>query len=708
MRELLRDFRNKAKVTEKISRTEYARTLRIPSGPKQGMLYDPETQPVCNLILKELDRDYWPVLLFLWSVQSGKSFSFVNVETLYIAEVLCEDQIIGLPDKPTVKKKWKEISDLIRVSGKEWLLPKQGEGSKEGGEPTLVVFSNGARLEFMTGGTSDSGRSASTARHVCVDEIDKQGVSQSTSEETSPIKQYQARQRAYPEHMRRFRGTSTVAGVDGFLWQSHLSGSCGRVLMPCHACGEFVYLERNSLQGWQESQSEIDAMQKAYLVCPECGNHWNESQRIVSVKKAVICHKGQKVSKNGKVIGNLPETLVGTVISNWTCDILGKDIPEITRAEWISRAQGKPEKLELEIDQFSWVVPKQSQRSETIPITVDTILNKEQAKTRHRIVPDDTEQLVLGVDMHSRYIRFVAGAQTADQSATIVIDYGKMDSGWMVLDEKEQKERISGLEQEGKKSWFKMLDRLFDRCYLEGWTYQNGHKRFPDRVYIDTRYNNPKNIALDDKFIVDEWIESLYKHRFEEDGEHKIRCKFCRQQFDKNAPFEVLNLDCSARMSRLNGIPDAERFRMIKGTGQGELQKRTYRGKSGPGVEAQGEYWHLVRTPENRMYFYFDSDYSKTQSQNRFFRSPGTHQTLLLYKVDTVEEHRQYALEMTAKRWVMDKATKKFYWHEDRTDDHYLDATGYMVLGMDIEAIYRELENLVNHDAIDSIIQNSI
>lgn len=710
-------FRSGATVSRPISRREYAKSVVISSGEYAGQFYRPEIQPVCEIVLSELDRDHWTELYFLWSVQSGKSFSFVLIESGYIIEVLKESQIIALPDETMVKTKWNEIRTLLIDKGSSHLLPLTGDGSKAGGAPSEVTFTNGAKLKFMISGSSDAGKSGFTARHVCVDEIDKQQRGKSSSLETSPIQQYESRMQSYPSRRRRFRGTSTISDEDGFLWTTYQkSSSGGIVLKPCHHCGKFVFPEREHFFGWQDARNELEAMELAYISCPECGGRWNEQDRIKAVRSSVLVHSGQSVNENGEVEGDLPPTLTGFIRANGFDDILGKSIPDIGRQEYLSRSKGSPEESERKIKQFFYAVPIRRRGLDVVELNPDDVCTKEQVSCWRNIVPEGMDRIVVGVDMHSKYLTYVAGAEPEDGSRTAVIDYDEMDSGWYVTDPQTGNRRVSGFETEGKVSWFRMLDRIFERCFVDGWD-QGGKKVIANRVYIDARYNKPNSKALNDRLVIEQWIQSLDYCRFRKDhdfqdigktGRRQYRCIFCKKAVQID-PGESLpgNQSCMVRTSvDMNGNNHRSLIRMMQGVGSGERERRRYQERSGPQVLALGEGWHLVerdRDGKRFRYWMFDSDRSKLQVQQGFRFDPQTPGSIQLFRVNNENDHRRFALMITAKRWIYDEQKKEMKWEDIREGDHYLDASGMMKVGHEIERV--DKSDVIDVAAMDKFLR---
>ncbi len=180
--------------------------LIIPNGPKADERFEWRTSLFLafswmNLILaaglKVHDRPE--------PIRQNIRLLFIPI-AYHIAE-LGEDVVAGVPDMRMADNKWQQdlLPAFLATPSLRRLLPTTGAGSAGGKVIDSIKFANGATLKFMSRSGSDQSKAGFTARVVAITEAAGFSKSTETSVEAEPLKQIEARQRAwdYPSmHLR--------------------------------------------------------------------------------------------------------------------------------------------------------------------------------------------------------------------------------------------------------------------------------------------------------------------------------------------------------------------------------------------------------------------------------------------------------------------------------------------------------------------------
>ncbi len=379
--------------------------LRMPTGRFKGERFSRHYQPATAILLQEMDSDYWRQIVVVAGHQCGKSFSMVAwiMHTLFER---CEDCILGLPDLNMRDTKWrKDIYPIISHSRFADQLPKRGAGS-QGGVADIIVFQNGASLQFMGAGGGDTQRAGATCRRMAITEANAFDLRSGDTAESNKFEQIKGR-------VSHFAGTeqivieSTVQDEDCLIWQEYKTGTASLVHCQCHCCNHYVAPEREHLTGWQDATTEEQARQNGRFSCPKCGIVWSEEQRLRNLASAVLVHSGQSLDQRGNISGPIPPTRKLGIRFSAALSAFS-DAGSIAVEEWtaarIENAKKREEK-NIAISQFRFAWPTKPNLFEVDPLDVRRLLLRV-SEPSHGLVPVGTELLFGGVDIRKTQVHW--------------------------------------------------------------------------------------------------------------------------------------------------------------------------------------------------------------------------------------------------------------------------------------------------------------
>lgn len=399
--------------------------IRIPDGVYQGALYRVDRQPVMRHYFAAMESGQYTRVFATGPTQSGKTLTCSIIPVLYHLFEFGETTVFAVPSIDMAADKWHEdILPVIRWSRYAELLPTEGRGAK-GSHVTSIRFKNGATLRFMTAGGGDKQRAGFTTRIVVLTEVDGFDAASDTSRETDKIGQIEARTLADPEHARVY-GECTVSIEQGRTWQEYINGSESKVLMRCQHCGGYVLPEREHLVGWEEAETEVEAMEESVLCCPDCGACWTEDDRRQGVEESILIHKGQRI-ENGKVVGEPFKTR--TLGFRWNAaHNLFVPIREYASRMWRAthRDAIDEELAERELSQFIWATPYRPSSIELAPMDAKEI-NRRRAKLPRSVVPSNVTHIAMGIDIGKWRLHWALLAWCGDRGH--VVDYGEVSVG---------------------------------------------------------------------------------------------------------------------------------------------------------------------------------------------------------------------------------------------------------------------------------------
>lgn len=397
--------------------------LILPNGPRKGLPFSCDFMPFSAAVLEEYDRGRYSEFYGSGPVQSGKTLIFFVEPALYHLFEVEEDVILGAPVVEMAQAAYLErLLPSIEASRYKRLLPLQGGGSR-GGRALFIRFRNGATLRFMGAGGGDQQRSSYTARVVIATELDKMDEAGGASRETDPVSQIKARTSAYGAAA-RFYGECTMSVKSGRIHREVVDlGTDSRVFLPCLHCGEWVLPERSGLVGWQEAPDVLEARSRAGFQCPSCKKVWTEFDRQRAMRSPRIVAKGQSVTREGAVEGELPRTLKFGFRWNAMASPL-LTMADIAQREWTAEQSPKAEDKKA-IAQFVWAEPYEADLQDLTRVEADTVLRK-MVHHERRAVPEGSTKLTLGVDVGSYVIWWALMAWRKDALGHLV-DFGSVD-----------------------------------------------------------------------------------------------------------------------------------------------------------------------------------------------------------------------------------------------------------------------------------------
>lgn len=449
--------------------------IRLPSGPRQGLMLSVDVQPFTGLLLDELDRRdpatggrYWNRVNLTGPRQCGKTLYGSALPVLYHLCEVGETVIYGVPDLDMAKDKWNiDLLPVIEKTRYRELLPSTGSGSR-GGFSMSMELRNGARLRFMSGGGGAHGRGrvGFTSRVLVVTELNAFGVSVETSDEGSKLSELEGCISAYKNAL--IYQECTVTTKECLIWSHYVNGSHARILVQCPHCRQWVEMERPQLIGHQDAESEGQAMAESGWFCPKCGERITEPERVEMNRGAKLVHGKQEIDESGEVRGDMP--LTRTLGFRWSAfHNLFTDASILGGAEWTARQQGDADLAERAILQYRWCEPYRPNLLDGAPLDPKDLM-KRIAKFPHREIPPDTTYLTLAIDPGKWHCWYLLLAFRANGQVHIP-DYGvfKVASDFL----KEEVALFSAL-------------REFRDTVNAGWpVVGTGKNRTPDANWID-------------------------------------------------------------------------------------------------------------------------------------------------------------------------------------------------------------------------------
>jgi phage terminase large subunit GpA-like protein len=587
----------------------------IPDGRYKGRRFTCERQPYTGLVFDAIDSGNWRRFAFTGPTQSGKSLCAYVIIIMYHLFELKESVVAGIPDLNMVADKWRDdILPAIMASRYADQLPSKGRGSRRGESAVSITFRNGATLRWMTGGSGEAGRAAYTARVVVITEADKMDTTSEASRQANPISQLEGRTQAFGDQALLYE-ECTVTIEQGWIWKEIKGGTNSRIMIRCPYCRNYVKPEREHLIGWQDAEDEFQAVELGHFICPECGVGWTDADREKANIEAVLLHGEQTVDIEGVISGDLPRTY--TLGIRWSAaNNLFVPASEIALKEWKGQRDPDPDNAERELRQQWWAIPDLPSSIELIPLDAEALVRRVEDQWPRGRVPDWTEVLTAGVDVHktSRGIVWDTIAWTLDGSKVAVVDYGVEDV----------EQGVSRLGAE--RAIMAALHEVRSLC-LAGWVGADGRPRIPDQVWIDHGYAGE---------VVDAFCMEV-----RENGKH--------------------------------------RFRPCIGRGAMQQRTTAYAApKKGKGIQQIGQGYHFALRPRQVPLVVANADEWKTFVHERLRTQQGQPGALTLFKA-TPREHSRFIKQLTAEhselRHHKADGREVLVWIRDVRENHFLDCT---------------------------------
>lgn len=443
----------------------------LPDGPFKGERYRHARHPVSRPWFQAIDSRRWSRFAATGPTQNGKTLMGYVIPTLYHLFEIGETVIIGIPMMDMANDKWQQdFLPVIQSSRYADLMPDRGEGSKGGMIKRSITFKNGAALRFMSGGGGDKKRAGYTSRVLAVTETDGMDEPGDTSREADKIEQLEGRTRAYGRTDKRVYLECTTSIEAGRIWQEVKRGTDSRLSRPCLHCGAYVTPEREHLLGWESAESEEQAAQEAFWSCPACGEAWTDAERRKAAESAVMVHRGQEVTPDGKITGDPPQTQ--TLGFRWSAiDNPFATAGTLGAEEWLARRARDRENAEKKMRQFIFTLPVEPPEVDLTPLDPLEVQAR-QTGLRKRELPADCVGIAVQVDTGKRRLHWQANAVRPDGSQAIV-EYGVQPV---------ESDRL-GVHR-GLVAALSALSTYLER----GWPLPTGASLGPSQVWIDSAY----------------------------------------------------------------------------------------------------------------------------------------------------------------------------------------------------------------------------
>ncbi len=450
----------------------------IPDGPFKGLLFRCERQPWTSAWFAEVDSHRWQRHVATGPSQSGKTLACYVIPGLYHLFEIGETVICGVPRMEMSRDKWeRDFLPAIEASRYRELLPTNGKGSR-GGAFDSITFRNGAALKFMSGGGDDKIRAGFTARVLLVTEVDGIDIGSDLSRETDPISQMEARLRAFGD--RRVVYLECTASVPtGRIWTEFEGGTASQLALPCPHCKLFVSPERGDFRGWETASTEVQAEKAGMFFCPSCGTAWTPEQRIEANQKAVLLHRGQEITADGRTVGTTPETR--TLGFRWSAvHNLFTSEKQLGAEEWKSARRDDRESAEKERLQFVWAQPWRDTLADA-EINPELIASRLTGIPRGKL-PNDSQSLTIHVDLHNRWHYWTALA-TSPNHVYSVVDYGIFAT--------------PDVDRNGPQTAIRIgLEQLADELSQRSWMTVDNRNHPVDLIFVDAGYQQDTGLAF--------------------------------------------------------------------------------------------------------------------------------------------------------------------------------------------------------------------
>jgi hypothetical protein len=455
----------------------------IPEGRFKDLKFRADRNPWAGVLLSAID-DAIETRLYnrintTGPSQQGKTFIGFVVPAMYHLFEIGETVAIGCPSALVWGDKWRsDLLPAIKKSQYRDLLPTTGKGSKDAEAPLRIDFKNGACLRVLTGGGDDKSVAGFTSRVLIVTETDGLGDTGGKSKEADKLKQMEARTKGWDDDSIHYY-ECTVSIERGKTWQMHKNGTESRLMMPCPRCHKFVEIERDCLKGWKDAEDEIQAAARSAIYCPACNKPWTDEHRTTAARGMRLVHRGQTITKAGKIEGPAPTTKTLSFRFNAAHSLFVK--PGTIGAEEFKASRGvNVDNEEKEMRQFRWALPHLPTKEDLTKLDQFSIIKriakdiggKPNAEWARGKIPPGYGSPYVGIDIGLRLAHWTCLTFAADGSPHAT-DYGVLTvpSDLMAPDE----------------AILQTLRAFRDEVLLVGW--QRAEELLvPDWTLIDTGY----------------------------------------------------------------------------------------------------------------------------------------------------------------------------------------------------------------------------
>jgi phage terminase large subunit GpA-like protein len=455
------------------SMLEFAHTMKLPDGPKEGHQFRPETEPTQMHFIRAMDSGEWRRFVYIAPSQRGKTTVAILLPWLY--SMVEEGYGFGyvLPVLLKLQQMWmSKLQPGIRGSGFGAWLPQQGPGSRDGMPPALAMQNpdNGKNIitYFMAAGTGGKETSVSgvSPGRMGIDEVDDFMSAGQVELTLKRLESWGKKGRAYLASTVNERVNRTDHPVLDFHNRTDATGC--RIAHRCPHCGWYQVIKFDQLN-----------LDECRLACSHCGVLWTDDERAQALQDSKLCYREGIV--DGKIMPCTRKTEYFTLLSTFADYNMGdfRSIPSMYRAAKEKESVGDYSLAK----QFYMKVLCEAYDT---PADGDTItdryltLRSTKATTPKGIVPDDVERIVVGVDVQGDRIYWVAvGSGSRDRRW--IIDYGE----WFWTPKDPETGRAVEPQDADR---HEILDKILAKT-RDGWPKQNGEIIRGSLVAIDIGYN---------------------------------------------------------------------------------------------------------------------------------------------------------------------------------------------------------------------------
>lgn len=381
----------------------------IPTGDYRDEPFRVSRQPFVGLLFDELDSGNWPVVVITGPSQSSKSLCGFSIPALRTICEYRENAGLACPEADLHAKRWKiDLQPVLEASPRlRQYLPQSGSGSRKGDVKDKIEFPHGPNLLLFTRGGQDTNKAAVTLRWMFVTEAAGWSRKSELSKEGGLVAQLRARLRGFAIEKQRFIVEGTVTDEDDYPWclrgsdeDETLVSTRSQLVVPCPHCEAWIAPERECLKGWQQARSDREAADIAYWECPTCKSKITEHERRAANADVRLVHYGQRITKRGRTVGDVPP--VFTLWFRWNqFNNLLVPAGNVAVDEWLAAQKelGSQERddAERELCQFGHCLPFKSTLAESDPLKPE-IVRKRRSEWPRNVLPPDTLKVTVGVD----------------------------------------------------------------------------------------------------------------------------------------------------------------------------------------------------------------------------------------------------------------------------------------------------------------------
>lgn len=449
----------------------------LPRGTPEPGPWRSARAPYMIPIMRDFSDPRYTDIVAVMGAQMGKTDAMLNVMSHRIDDSPTPILYIG----PTQKNVESFSSDRFRkmVDSTPSIKGKLAGGKKD--KITEKYFS-GVRVGFGWAGSATELASHPVGLAL-IDERDR--MTADTGGEGDPLELVRARTSNYSDGKQGIFSTPTMGSVDteideetglerwkisdgiqSPIWRLWQSGTRHEWAWPCPDCREY-FIPRLRLLWWPEDCTPNQALKSATLVCPHCGCFIGNEHKHAMNASGVYVAPGQRITTEGLVIGDPPET---PIVSRWVSGLCSpwQSFGQRARAFIEAARSGSPERVQAVLNTRFGELFSVSAEAMDWKIVAD-----HRAEYTAGQIPDGVHTITCGVDVQkSRLVYAVRGWGVGLESW--LISYGEL---WGETDQGDV--------------WLQLSDLLDDpACSIKMMLIDSGYRP-------GTKWRSPDNMIYD-------------------------------------------------------------------------------------------------------------------------------------------------------------------------------------------------------------------